>query len=170
MGNVSAETIGKMQNYIEARNTPERLGIVEMVSQYVLSDLPPEEDAELCDLCISKGVSFIRLAPPTTTDARLKVVLQKTSGFLYYLSITGLTGSKEPQIALVEQSVKNIKNKSNIPVGVGFGIKSKKDIKEVSKFADAVIVGSAIVSPISEENDKDIIKKNITTAKPPHCP
>tara|TARA_Y100000590_G_scaffold470226_1_gene662887 strand:+ start:383 stop:1180 length:798 start_codon:yes stop_codon:yes gene_type:complete len=131
------------------------------IDALIIVDLPPEEDTELCDLCVSKGVSFIRLATPTTNDERLKIVLEKTSGFLYYVSITGITGSKKPQIASVERSVKNIKNKSNIPIGVGFGIKSKKDVKQVSKFADAVIVGSAIVSLISEENDKDVIKKRI---------
>ena len=131
------------------------------VDGLIIVDLPPEEDAELCDLAIMRDISFIRLATPTTDDQRLKKVLQKTSGFLYYISIAGITGSKKPDLSIVKDAVLRIKAKTNIPIGVGFGIKSKNDIAKVSDFADAVIVGSVLVDLIATKNSKSDIKEQI---------
>ena len=131
------------------------------VDGLIVVDLPPEEDNELCDLAIVRGISFIRLATPTTDKQRLEKVLQKTSGFLYYVSIAGITGSRKPDLSIVKDAVINIKQSTNIPIGVGFGIKSKNDIVKILDFADAVIVGSVLVNLIANNGPASDVKKKV---------
>ncbi|MEC8315904.1 MAG: tryptophan synthase subunit alpha, partial [Pseudomonadota bacterium] len=124
-------------------------------------DLPPEEDNELCNAIESADLSFIRLVTPTTNADRLNKILQKTSGFLYYVSIAGITGSKRPEINEVETAVHEIKTKTNIPIGVGFGIRTKEDIERVGSFADGVIVGSVLVDIIKNNEHESSVKDKI---------
>ena len=131
------------------------------VDGIIIVDLPPEEDVEFCDMAIQKGLSFIRLATPTTDTVRLSKIMQKTDGFLYYVSITGVTGSIKPDIGKVKDAISDIKEQIQIPVCVGFGIKSKEDAKNISSFADGVIVGSALVNIIENNKSEASIKEEI---------
>lgn len=114
----------------------------------IIVDLPPEEDAELCIPAQQAGLNFIRLATPTTDDARLPTVLQNTSGFVYYVSITGITGAAEAQAADVAPEVARIKSQTDLPVIVGFGIKTPDTAQAIAEIADGVVVGSAIVKQV----------------------
>ena len=116
----------------------------------IVVDLPPEEDDELCLPTVATGLHFIRLATPTTDDRRLPAVLQNTSGFVYYVSITGITGAAEAQAADVGPEVARIKAASNLPVCVGFGVKTPERAAEIARIADGVVVGSAIVDQIGD--------------------
>ncbi|PJE29151.1 tryptophan synthase, alpha chain [Pseudooceanicola antarcticus] len=115
----------------------------------IIVDLPPEEDDELCIPAQKAGLNFIRLATPTTDDKRLPTVLQNTSGFVYYVSITGITGSAEASAEMVAPEVARIKAQTDLPVIVGFGINSGDKAREVAAVADGCVVGSAIVSQIA---------------------
>ncbi|MFT7594317.1 MAG: tryptophan synthase alpha chain [Paracoccaceae bacterium] len=114
----------------------------------IIVDLPPEEDAELCLPAQAAGLNFIRLATPTTDDKRLPRVLQNTSGFVYYVSITGITGAAEADAVDVAPEVARIKAKTDLPVIVGFGIKTPENSRDIAGVADGAVVGSAIVSQI----------------------
>ena len=114
----------------------------------IVVDLPPEEDDELCIPAQAAGLNFIRLATPTTDDRRLPKVLQNTSGFVYYVSITGITGAAQAQAADVGPEVARIKSATDLPVVVGFGVKSPDTARTVAATADGVVVGSAIVERI----------------------
>ncbi|WP_370159234.1 tryptophan synthase subunit alpha [Limimaricola soesokkakensis] len=116
----------------------------------IVVDLPPEEDAELCLPAQQAGLNFIRRATPTTDDARLPKVLQNTSGFVYYVSITGITGAAEAQAEAVAPEVARIKSKTDLPIIVGFGVKTPETAKNIAGIADGTVVGSAIVSQIAE--------------------
>lgn len=116
----------------------------------IVVDLPPEEDEELCIPAQDAGINFIRLATPTTDDKRLPKVLQNTSGFLYYVSITGITGAAEANASAVAPEVARIKASTDIPVCVGFGIKTPDAAQAIGKVADGVVVGSAIVSLLGD--------------------
>ncbi|MGX9854738.1 tryptophan synthase subunit alpha [Limimaricola variabilis] len=116
----------------------------------IVVDLPPEEDAELCIPAQQAGLNFIRLATPTTDDARLPKVLQNTSGFVYYVSITGITGAAEAQADAVAPEVARIKSKTDLPIIVGFGVRTPETAKNIAGIADGTVVGSAIVSQIAE--------------------
>lgn len=116
----------------------------------IVVDLPPEEDAELCLPAQAAGLNFVRLATPTTDNARLPRVVQNTSGFVYYVSITGITGSAEAQAGDVEPDVARIRNASGLPVVVGFGINTPEKARAIAQVADGVVVGSAIVSRIAK--------------------
>jgi len=116
----------------------------------IVVDLPPEEDAELCLPAQAAGLNFIRLATPTTDDARLPKVLQNTSGFVYYVSITGITGSAEAQADVVAPDVARIKAATDLPVVVGFGIRTPDAARALAAVADGAVVGSAIVKLIEE--------------------
>jgi len=116
----------------------------------IVVDLPPEEDAELCIPAQAAGLNFIRLATPTTDDARLPRVLQNTSGFVYYVSITGITGAANAQAVDVAPEVARIKAASGLPVIVGFGIKTPQAAQAIAGVADGCVVGSAIVQQIGE--------------------
>ncbi len=115
----------------------------------IVVDLPPEEDDELCIPAQKAGLNFIRLATPTTDDARLPKVLQNTSGFVYYVSVTGVTGSAEAQTSDVAPEVARIKAKTDIPVIVGFGVNTPEKAEAIAGAADGTVVGSAIVSQIA---------------------
>lgn len=125
------------------------------VDGLIVVDLPPEEDDELCVPAMKAGLNFIRLATPTTDDKRLPAVLANTSGFVYYVSITGITGSASPQARNVEASVKRIKGHTTLPVAVGFGIKTPEQAAEIARAADGAVVGSAIVDAIARELGED---------------
>jgi tryptophan synthase alpha chain len=116
----------------------------------IVVDLPPEEDDELCLPAQAAGLNFIRLATPTTDDRRLPKVLQNTSGFVYYVSITGITGSAEAQAGDVGPEVARVRDASGLPVVVGFGIRSPEAAEALAGVADGVVVGSAIVARIAE--------------------
>ena len=114
----------------------------------IIVDLPPEEDDELCIPAQKAGINFIRLATPTTDDKRLPTVLQNTSGFVYYVSVTGITGMAEAQAGDVAPEVARIKSQTDLPVIVGFGIKTPDAAEAIAKIADGAVVGSAIVEKI----------------------
>jgi len=114
----------------------------------IVVDLPPEEDDELCIPAQNAGLNFIRLATPTTDDKRLPKVLQNTSGFVYYVSITGITGAAEAKAGDVRPEVARIKSQTDLPVIVGFGIKTPTSAREIASIADGAVVGSAIVSEL----------------------
>lgn len=116
----------------------------------IIVDLPPEEDEELCIPAQKKGLNFIRLATPTTDDKRLPKVLQNTSGFVYYVSITGITGAANAEAGDVGPEVARIKAATDLPVIVGFGIKTPESAEKIAKVADGAVVGSAIVDRIGK--------------------
>jgi tryptophan synthase alpha chain len=116
----------------------------------IVVDLPPEEDAELCLPALEAGVDFIRLATPTTDAARLPAVLRNTSGFVYYVSITGITGAGAADAAEVAPEVARIKASTDLPVVVGFGIRSPEAAEAIAGVADGAVVGSAIVKLVEE--------------------
>ncbi|HEX6001026.1 MAG TPA: tryptophan synthase subunit alpha [Hyphomicrobiaceae bacterium] len=118
------------------------------VDGLIVVDLPPEADDELCLPARERGINFIRLATPTTDARRLPAVLANTSGFLYYVSVTGITGSASPEVKAVHADVARIKKSTALPVAVGFGIKTPIQAKEIAAGADAVVVGSALVEAI----------------------
>ena len=118
------------------------------VDGLIVVDLPPEEDDELCLPAIKAGLNFIRLATPTTDDKRLRVVLANTSGFVYYVSIAGVTGSAAPDVGKVSGAVARIKERSRLPVAVGFGVRTAKDAAAIARTADGVVVGSALVGAV----------------------
>ena len=120
------------------------------VDGLIIVDLPPEEDAELCLPALAAGLRFIRLATPTTDDARLPAVLTNTSGFVYYVSITGITGAARGKTGAVGDAVARIKRHSALPVVVGFGIKTPEQAAEIAKVADGAVIGSALVSAVAE--------------------
>ncbi len=121
----------------------------------IIVDLPPEEDSELCIPAQAAGLNFIRLATPTTDDARLPTVLQNTSGFVYYVSITGITGAAAAQAGDVGPEVARIKSATDLPVIVGFGIKTPEASEAIASVADGAVVGSAIVERIANGDSAD---------------
>ena len=118
------------------------------VDGLIVVDLPPEEDAELCLPALEAGLAFIRLATPTTDDKRLPAVLANTAGFVYYVSITGITGAATPDFGKVSAAVARIKGHTALPVVVGFGVKSGAHAAAIAEGADGVVVGSALVSAL----------------------
>jgi tryptophan synthase alpha chain len=116
----------------------------------IVVDLPPEEDSELCIPAQAAGLNFIRLATPTTDANRLPKVLQNTSGFLYYVSITGITGAAAAQAVDVAPQVDAIKAQTDLPVIVGFGVRSPETARDIAQVADGVVVGSAIVAMMAD--------------------
>ncbi|MEO9755054.1 MAG: tryptophan synthase subunit alpha [Nitratireductor sp.] len=121
----------------------------------IVVDLPPEMDAELCVPALEAGLNFIRLATPTTDDKRLPTVLQNTSGFVYYVSMTGITGSALPDTSRVGEAVGRIKAHTPLPVCVGFGVKSPEQAAAIAAEADGVVVGTAIVNTVAATLDAD---------------
>jgi tryptophan synthase alpha chain len=115
----------------------------------IVVDLPPEEDEELCLPAQAAGINFIRLATPTTDDKRLTRVAQNTSGFVYYVSITGITGAAEADAGDVSPAVERIRTATGLPVVVGFGVNTPEKSRTIAQVADGVVVGSAIVSQIA---------------------
>ena len=118
------------------------------VDGLIVVDLPPEEDTELCLPALKAGFNFIRLATPTTDDKRLPAVLANTSGFVYYVSVTGITGSAAPDTGKVAEAVKRIKRQTELPVCVGFGVRTAEQARAIAEGADGVAVGSALVDTV----------------------
>ncbi len=125
------------------------------VDGFIVVDLPPEMDAELCLPALAAGFAFIRLATPTTDDARLPAVLQNTAGFVYYVSITGVTGTATPDFGRVADAVARIKRRTDLPVVVGFGVRTREHAAAVAAGADGVVVGSAIVEAVRASLDPE---------------
>lgn len=125
----------------------------------IVVDIPPEEDEELCVPTHTAGMSFIRLATPTTDELRLPAVLKNTSGFLYYVSMAGITGVGSPDPKEVKKSVNRIRRATDLPIAVGFGIRTSEQAQTIAEFADAAVVGSAFVECIgnSIETGVDIL-------------
>lgn len=124
------------------------------VDGLIVVDLPPEEDEELCIPSLKAGLNFIRLATPTTDDKRLPAVLNNTSGFVYYVSITGITGSAAPDAGKVSAAVERIKRHTKLPVAVGFGVRSAEQARAIAENTDGVVVGSAIIDALRGSLDK----------------
>src|SRR5712672_211255 len=123
------------------------------VDGLIIVDLPPEEDTELCMPALKAGLNFIRLATPTTDDKRLPAVLANTSGFVYYVSITGITGAAAPDAGLVVEAVRRIKRHTDLPVAVGFGVRDAASAAAIARGAEAVVVGSALVEKVRTSLD-----------------
>jgi tryptophan synthase alpha chain len=120
------------------------------VDGLIVVDLPPEEDSELCLPAMKAGLNFIRLATPTTDDKRLPTVLTNTSGFIYYVSITGITGAAAPDAQKVTAAVVRIKRHTTLPVCVGFGVRTAAHARAIAAAADGVVVGSALVDAVRQ--------------------
>jgi tryptophan synthase alpha chain len=125
------------------------------VDGLIVVDLPAEEDDELCLPALKAGLNFIRLATPTTDDKRLPAVLANTSGFVYYVSITGITGAATPEFGRVAQAVARIKRHTDLPIAVGFGVKNAEHARAIAQGADGVVVGSALVEAVRTSLDAD---------------
>jgi tryptophan synthase alpha chain len=123
------------------------------VDGLIVVDLPPEEDDELCLPALQAGLAFIRLATPTTDDRRLPAVLTDTAGFVYYVSITGITGAATPDFGRVATAVERIKRHTALPVVVGFGVKSGAHAAAIAEGADGVVVGSALIQAVKDSLD-----------------
>lgn len=119
------------------------------VDGLIVVDLPPEEDDLLCLPAVKAGLRFIRLATPTTDERRLPTVLANSGGFLYYVSITGITGVQSPDLAKVEAEIASLRPHTDLPIAVGFGIKTPDQAAAMAKFADGVVVGSALVNALA---------------------
>ena len=133
------------------------------VDGLIVVDLPPEEDDELCIPAMAAGINFIRLTTPTTDDKRAPAVFKHTSGFVYYVSVLGITGTKAPDLKSVKQNVERLKKHTSLPICVGFGVKSAEQARTIAKTADGVVVGSALVSAVANS----LTKQGKPTAKTP---
>ena len=135
------------------------------VDGLIVVDLPIEHSDEICVPARKSGIDFINFITPTTNKERLKQILKVSSGFLYFVSIAGITGTKAPDNKIIEELIKNVKQNTDLPIGVGFGIKSSSQVEEISNFSDAIVVGSAIVNEIDslkiKNFDNDLIVKNM---------
>ena len=130
------------------------------VDGVLVVDLPYEEAKELRNYTDTVGIDFISLIAPTTDKERLKKIAARASGFLYYISITGITGTVAPKIGDIKTEVQNIRKITNLPIAVGFGISQPQQAKEIARFADGVVIGSAIVRLIDEnKNNRDLTKQ-----------
>jgi len=125
------------------------------VDGLIIVDLPPEEDSELCLPSLEAGIHWIRLATPTTDDKRLPVVLNNTSGFVYYVSILGITGTASVPTEHVREAVSRLRRHTELPIAVGFGIRTPEQAAAISGVADGAVVGSAIVDAVKAELDAD---------------
>jgi tryptophan synthase alpha chain len=124
------------------------------VDGLIVVDLPPEEDEELCLPALKAGLAFVRLATPTTDDKRLPTVLTNASGFVYYVSITGITGAAAPDTGKVKAAVARIKRHTKLPIAVGFGVRTGEQARVIAAGADAVVVGTALVEAVRTSLDK----------------
>ena len=124
------------------------------INGLIVVDLPPEEDSELCIPIIKEKIHFIKLATPTTDTNRFKKIIKNSSGFVYYVSITGITGANYNTNTKLTSEIKKLKKLTNLPIAVGFGIKNKNDVKKLSKNADAIVVGSSIIKKVEEAQKK----------------
>jgi tryptophan synthase alpha chain len=133
------------------------------VDGLIIVDLPPEEDDELCIPALKAGIDFIRLATPTTDDKRAPAVFRNTGGFVYYVSVLGITGTKAPDLKSVAANVKRLRNHTSLPIAVGFGVKTAEQARTIARNAEGVVVGSALVGAIAAS----LNKKGEATAKTP---
>jgi tryptophan synthase alpha chain len=138
------------------------------VDGLIVVDLPPEEDDELCLPAMAAGINFIRLTTPTTDDQRAPAVFKHTSGFVYYVSVLGITGTKAPDLKSVKSNVQRLKKHTTLPICVGFGVKTAEQARTIAKTADGVVVGSALVSAIEKSLNKNG-KATAKTAKAVHA-
>ena len=131
------------------------------VDGVICVDIPPEEDAELGPALRAAGISLIRLATPTSDEARLRLILKDTSGFLYYVSVAGITGKQQAALGSIEQATARLKAATDLPVAVGFGVRTPEQAAAIAKVADGVVVGSALVDLVAEHgaNAPDVIRK-----------
>ncbi len=136
------------------------------VDGLIIVDLPPETDDELCIPAREKGINFIRLATPTTDEKRLPSVLQNASGFLYYVSIAGVTGTTAPDPRKVHEEVARIKRSTGLPVAVGFGVRTRQQVRELAAGCDGIVVGSAIVGAIADTLDDSGAAQEDTIERP----
>ena len=125
------------------------------VDGLIVVDLPPEEDEELCVPALRAGLNFIRLATPTTDDNRLPAVLANASGFVYYVSVAGITGAAAPNAQRVGEAVARIKRVTKLPVAVGFGVRSAQAAAEIARGADGVVIGSALIDALKQSLDQN---------------
>ncbi|MGI9387719.1 MAG: tryptophan synthase subunit alpha [Methyloligellaceae bacterium] len=123
------------------------------VDGLIIVDIPPEADDELCLPAMKHGINFIRLATPTTDAGRLPAVLNNTSGFLYYVSIMGITGTAAPDPEAVRARVEKIRAKTHLPIAVGFGVKTPEQARAIASVAEGVVVGSALVNAVADTLD-----------------
>ena len=121
------------------------------VDGFIIVDLPPEEDKEFYEPLQESEMDLIRLIAPTTDSKRLSLILEKSSGFIYYVSITGITGTKQAANTDIKEAIEKIKKLTNLPIAVGFGVKSKDQVSKISRISNAVVVGSHIVKIIEDE-------------------
>lgn len=132
------------------------------VDGLIVVDLPPEEDRELCLPTLQAGLNFIRLATPTTDEKRLAAVLANASGFLYYVSVAGITGTKSGETDAVSSAVQRLRRRTDLPIAVGFGIREPRQAAAVAQIADAAVVGSAIVEAVAARGPRsalDLVKQ-----------
>jgi tryptophan synthase alpha chain len=132
------------------------------VDGLIVVDVPPEADDELCLPALKAGLSFIRLTAPTTNDRRLGNVLENASGFVYYVSIAGVTGTRAPDLHAVELNVRRIKARTKLPVVVGFGVRTPEQARSISSVADGVVVGSALVDALAQSLDENSHATDLT--------
>ena len=125
------------------------------VDGLIIVDLPPEEDSELCDPALTAGLHWIRLVTPTTDDDRIATVLHNVSGFVYYISVLGVTGTRTAMADHVDEAVLRLRKHTELPLAVGFGIKTPEHAKSVANKADGIVIGSAIVDLVKENIDAD---------------
>lgn len=133
------------------------------VDGFIVVDLPPEEDEELRIHTKEFGINIIRLVAPTTIGSRLSNVLRDAEGFVYYVSITGVTGSSAPNLSAINDHINEIKTQTHLPLAIGFGIKTPSDVKAAAKISDAVVVGSSIVNKISDVADNSVNDQRVIT-------
>ncbi len=131
------------------------------VDGLIIVDLPPEEDDELCHACLTAGLNWIRLTTPTSDNSRLSSILKNSSGFVYHVAITGITGTRSAEIQELESTVKRIRSQTLLPIAVGFGVKSQSQVREIGRFADAVVVGSALVNTVKSALEENLTKQQI---------
>ncbi len=124
------------------------------VDGVILVDLPPEEEGEIRGFLTASGLNLIRLIAPTSDEKRLPLLCNSASGFVYYISVAGITGAKTAESADLKTSIENLRKHTKLPVAVGFGIKTAAQVQEAAKYADAVVVGSALVDAIAKADDK----------------
>jgi len=125
------------------------------VDGILVVDLPPEESSELRKYTDRSGIDFISLIAPTSTDDRIRKISQNARGFLYYISITGITGTARPQVSDIKREMKRIRSITTLPVVVGFGISTREQAGELAPYADGIVIGSAFVRLIDENSDKN---------------
>lgn len=132
------------------------------VDGLIIVDLPPEEADETLKAAKDKGLDIIRLITPTTTNERLAKIIDGASGFLYYVSITGVTGAASADLSTIKPHIEEIKSQTDIPIAIGFGIKTPEDAKNMGELADAVVVGSSIVNTVAESRDVSKVSAQVS--------